>query len=514
MRGRVLGGLAWMGGAQVVMQAMRMVVAVIVARILAPEEFGIAALAVVFSGLVLVFSDMALGAALIQRKVLTEDDRSTAFWMSVGAGALFTALGLALSPAIAAFYGEPSVTPLCMALSLTFMITSLATTQEALMLRDMRFAQLEQRTVFATLVGAVTCVIVAVKTQSAWAIIAQEVAYSIVSAVLLWKFGTWRPKFSASMASLRSLAGFSGYLVGHRLLWYAHRNADNILIGRFVGAAALGAYSIAYNIMLVPISRLGGPLQKVLGPALSRMQDEPQRVADAWVRVVRLVSLLTVPALGGLIVVAPDFVQVVLGEKWHAAIPLIQILAVVGILQALQAVSTDILQARGRTRTIFRFSLLFTGAHTVAFVIGLHWGVVGVAAGYAISSILVEPIYLWLTARSIGITPMPVLRAVRGAFEASLVMAAVVFAAREGLVELGVGSFGRLVLLILVGILVYVPASLWRSPEAWRDVRGILGPVLARKAPRLRLPGLLAGRLAAKTAAPRRPARVAAEERP
>jgi O-antigen/teichoic acid export membrane protein len=486
MRSRVLNGLAWTGGSQIVMQLVRMTVAVVLARLLAPDDYGLAAIALVYASLVLVFSDMSIGAAIIQRKTLTEDDRSTAFWLAVGAGIVFTVAGVAISGPLGAFYGEPQVSSLCVVLSLSFVITSLATTHEALLLRDMQFAKTERRVMAATLAGAVAGIVVGVQTRDAWALIAQEIATASVSTLLLWKLSPWRPQLRFSRASLRSLAGFSAPLIGHRFLYYVHRNADNILIGRFVGAAALGAYSLAYNIMLVPFSRIAGPVQRVLAPAFARMQDEPQRIGDAWVRAVRLLGLGAIPSLTGLIVVAPDFVHVVLGPRWAPAATLIQILAVVGMIQALQSISTDILQARGRTATVFRFTLLFSAAHITGFVIGLQWGVTGVAAAYAISSVLVEPVYTVLTARSIGVSPWRPVVALRGIVEASLVMGGVVWALRAGLVDAGLPALPRLVLCVVIGAAVFVPASLWRADEVWNDVRGIVGPALSGRLARLR----------------------------
>jgi O-antigen/teichoic acid export membrane protein len=486
MRSRVLRGLAWTGGSQVVMQVLRMVVAVVLARLLAPDDYGLAAIALVFSSLVLVFSDMSIGAAIIQRKHLTEDDRSTAFWLAVGAGIVFTVAGIAIAGPLSDFYGEPQVASLCAVLSLSFVITSLATTHEALLLRDMQFAKTERRVMAATAAGAIAGIVVGVQTRDAWAIIAQEIATTTVSTLLLWKLSPWRPQWRFSRSSLRSLARFSLPLIGHRFLYYVHRNADNILIGRFVGVAALGAYTLAYNIMLVPFSRIAGPVQRVLAPAFARMQDEPQRIGEAWVRAVRLLGLAAIPSLTGLIIVAPDFVRVVLGPKWAPAATLIQILAVVGMIQALQSISTDILQARGRTGTIFRFTLLFSAAHIAGFAIGLHWGVTGVAAAYAISSVLVEPVYLVLTARSIGVSPWRPVLALRGIVEASLVMAAAVYALRVGLLDVGVPALPRLLACALAGAAVFVPVSYWRARVVWDDILGILRPVLSGRLERLR----------------------------
>lgn len=481
MRGRVLTGAAWAGGSQIVMQVIRMGVAIALARILAPEDYGLAALAIVFSGLVLVFSDLALGAAVVQRKHLSDDDRSTAFWMAIGAGIVFTIVGVLGSGAIASFYGEPEVAPLCMVLSLTFLVTSLATTHEALLVRDMQFGKLERRMMVATLVGAVVAIVVAIKTEDAWAIIAQQVAEAIASSALLWAFSPWRPSLRFSTRSLRELASFSGYLVGHRLLYYFHRNADNILIGRYLGAAALGAYTLAYNIMLFPFARIAGPIQKVVAPAFARLQDAPERIADGWIRVVRIVGTISIPALLGLIVVAPDFVRVVLGDKWLSAIPILQVLAWVGLVQSLQSINTDILQARGRTSVVFRFSLLFTGTHFLGFIIGIQFGVVGVAAAYAITTTLVEPIYTVLTARSISMSPWRLVQAVRGIFEAAIVMAGCVLLARLALIQMGVPTLPRFAACVLIGGIVYAALYPWRVPEGWADLRGIVGTAISRR---------------------------------
>jgi O-antigen/teichoic acid export membrane protein len=478
---RSLRGLAWSGGSQVVGQILRMVVAITLARILAPDDYGLAALAVVFASLVLVFSDLALGAAIVQRPELTEEDRSTAFWMAIGAGVVFTVVGVLLAHPMAAFYGRDDVAPLCMALSASFLIVSLATTHEALLVRHMEFGKLERRVMVATAFGAVAGIVVALATRSAWAIIAQQVVEAIVSTTLLWAFSPWRPKFLFSRQSLRDLGGFSAYLVGHRLLYYLHRNADYLLIGRYLGAAALGAYSLAYNIMLFPFARIAGPVQKVLGPAFARMQHEPARLADAWIRAVRLLGSIAVPALAGMVVVAPDFVQVVLGPKWHETAAILQILAWVGIVQSLQSLNTDVLQALGQTQKVLRFTIIFAGGHIAAFVIGLQWGVLGVAAAYAISTTLVEPIYTVMTARAVGISPLRVLAAVRGVFEAGLIMAGAVFVVRTLLVSAGVPAFPRLVICVLAGGAVYAAAYPWRARAGWSDIRGIVGGILTRR---------------------------------
>ncbi|MCW3001747.1 MAG: flippase family protein [Conexibacter sp.] len=475
LRGQVFRGLAWKALSQIVGQGGRLAVAVVLARLLSPRDFGLAGMVLVFSSLVLVFSDMALGAALVQRKALSENDRATAFWTSVAAGVLFTLIGVAVAGPVAHFYGEPDVRLLLVVLSSTFLISSIATTHEALLVRDMQFRAVELRVMVGMLCGAAAGVTTAVMGGGPWAIIAQQIATALVTTALIVKRSPWRPSLHFSRAALRDLGSFSGFVLGHRLLYYVHRNADNLLIGRFVGAAGLGVYSLAYNVMLIPFSRIAGPVQQVMFPAFSRIQDQPERIAELWIRATRVVGAISIPALCGLVVVAPDFVPVVFGDRWRDAVPLIQTLAWVGLLQSLQTLNTEILQARNRTATIFRFSLGFFVAHLTAFIIGLHWGVEGVAVAYAISSTLVEPIFTWLTARAVGISPLRLLSSMFGVIQAAVVMGAAVYVLRAWLLEAGVGDLPRLALCVLAGAVIYLPLCAWRQPELRAETRVLRG---------------------------------------
>jgi O-antigen/teichoic acid export membrane protein len=467
----VLRGLAWKGASQILLQGSRLVVAVILARLLSPDEYGLAAMALVLASLVIVFSDVALGAAIVQRPQLSEEDKSTAFWTSVGVGVLCTVGGIALSGVLAGIYGTQSVQPLFAVLSLSFVITSLAATHEALLVREMDFRRLELRMMVATAVGAAVGITLALKGYGAWAIIGQQLAISGVSTVLLWSFASWHPRFTFSRASLRSLGGFSGNVFAHRLLYYLHRNMDNLLIGRFLGPAALGLYGFAYNVMLVPFSRIAGPLTEVLFPAFSRIADDRARLVSMWVRAVRVVASFSVPALLGLVIVAPDFVSVVLGDRWTGATVLIQVLAWVGLLQSLQTLNPNILQAIDRTDVLLRFTVVFFVFHLTAFAIGLQWGVVGVAVAYLISSSIVEPLLGWVTTRALGVSPFVLVRGLSGVFQASAVMFVAVYATRHLLLIAGVGAPLRLAASVAVGIAVYVPCWMWRAGDAFAELK-------------------------------------------
>ena len=459
LRGRVLRGLGWKVATQVVLQGSRAIVSVALARLLLPEEFGLAMMAVVVSTLALIFSDMALGAALIQRKELTQADRSTVFWLSVIVGSVFTAACALLAGPLAALYDEPRVESLFVLISPVFVLTALGSTHTTLLTREMDFKSLEIRMMLGTLAGAAVGVTAAAMGVGSEAIIIQYLITAATSTVLVWVTLRWRPSLIFSTATLRSLGGYSARVFGSRVLFYVSRNADSLLIGRFLGPAALGAYTVAYNVMLVPFSKLAGPIQEVMFPAMARIQDDRRRIGSIWLRVNHIVAAFALPGMLGLIVIAPEFVSVVLGDRWQAAVTPIQILAWVGVLQSLVRLNGSVQQACDRTDVMFRWSLLIASANLVAFAVGVSWGIVGVAVAYALTNTLLQPVNVWLTGRIVGISLATFCRNLAGTVRATAVMLAAIVPLRQLLVAEDVADSLRLVAVVVVGGAVYALAA-------------------------------------------------------
>jgi O-antigen/teichoic acid export membrane protein len=275
-----------------------------------------------------------------------------------------------------------------------------------------------------------------------------------------------------SRESLRELGGFSMNVFGTRVLFVLRENAGSLMVGRVLGAAALGLFTVSSTIVLTSLNRIAVPIGEVMFPALSRMQDDRERMVAAWIRTTQVVAALVVPAMLGLIVLAPDFVHLVLGQRWRHATPIVQILAGIGIVQSLNCFNSAVLMATDRTRTLFRYSVIFCVGNLAAFGGGLPWGVVGVAVAYAAASAVIEPFYAWISMRALGVSPLRFGRALSGVFEASAVMVVVLLAGRALLVHEGVAVAARLPILIVAGAAVFLPLCLWRMPSLADDLRG------------------------------------------
>jgi O-antigen/teichoic acid export membrane protein len=462
-------GVGWIMASQGATQVFALLTSVVIARLLSPRQVGLAAEAVVFGSLALVIADFGLASVIVQRPSLSETDKSTAFWASMVAGAGLTAVGIGLSWPIASLYGQPQVQSLFAVLSVSFLLTAPGIVQGALLTRELKFRRLELRNIVATGAACATAIVVAALGFGPWALVAQALAVAGMSTVLLWRSSSWRPRLMFSWESLRGMAGFAGHTFGSKSLSWANLNVDNLLVGRFLGAGPLGAYSLACSLALSALNRLAVPITQVFFPAFSRMED-PERIGGAWLRALRMVALIVIPATLGFVVIARELVVVVFGRKWLPAVPVLQLLAPIGMLQAVNALNGGILQATGRARTLFRSTVLVSGVSLAAFAAGLPWGIKGVALAYLLASVVVQPWFLGITARAVGLSLRDCGGSILGLLQAGGGMVLLTLAGRELLLAANLPAGPRLVVLIVLGAVSYIALVAWRAPEVRQEL--------------------------------------------
>lgn len=395
-------GVAWKLVSLVLTQGVRFVALVVVARALAPRELGLAVLALSCWALIGVVMDFALAAALVQRREIDEEMRSTAFWSSAALGVTLAAAGIAASGTVASLFDEPRLRWLVVALAAGMVVNALTTTQAALLTRAMDFRGLELAGMSATAAGAAVGISLALSGAGAWAIVGDVLTAAGVYSTILWTRSDWRPRRVFSRARLRDLAGFASLLTSTRLVVGVQRALDRLLIGNGFGAAASGTYSIAASIVGVPAARLVDPIRAVLFPAFSRLQGSADDLADAWLRTTRVLCALLAPLLVALHLGAGDLVEVVLGGRWAGAAPLLEILALFALAQLAGALNAVALASINRLGTVL---VLFAAALTISIVgfaftsDDLQNAVIAYAAGPAV----VAPVYVALTARALGV---------------------------------------------------------------------------------------------------------------
>jgi O-antigen/teichoic acid export membrane protein len=488
LSGTVVTGAKWKILTALVGEGSRVVVALVLARLLTPEDYGVAGMAIVTTSFVVLFSDPALGTALVQRPHITEADRSTIFWTSAAIGLTGTVLGVLLSGFVAEAFGTPEVQKLFAVTSISFLLSSLSVTPAALMTRRLAFRSLQIREILATACGAVVAVTVAVAGFGPWAIVANWVTFSAVSTLLLWLVCDWRPHFLFSRDSLRDLGSFGLKIFGARILSWSNTNVDNVLVGRFLGAAKLGAYSLAYNVMYLPMQRIGGPLQQVVSPVFARIQTEHDRLERSFLRSKRLSCALLIPSFLVTLVVAPDLVNVVFGEKWDAAIVPLQLLCIAGVGQCLVSLHFSILQSSGQGNALLRLNLVVTGVTLAAFAAGVPFGIVGVAGFYALAKWILVVIDTRITTKAVSFAFWPTLRAGTGTLPLGAAAAVAAFFFRMLLVDEGVPAPVRLVVVSITMTLIYILLIVIAAPSIADEVKTLIRRRHERRKPVLGTP--------------------------
>ena len=479
LAGAVVSGVRWKTMSRGVSILTRVLVLVILARLLTPTDYGIAGMAIVVTSFALIFTDPALSAALIQRPTIDERDRSSVFWLSAAIGAVLTLACMAASGLVADFFGEEQVQELVMVTSLCLVVAALSVTQRALLARELAYRKLEIREMVSIVSGGIVGVAAAIAGAGPWAIVLNFVAYVLVSTVLVWLLVDWRPHMLFSLDSVRNLWGFSARIFSASLLTWGNQNVDKALVGRFLGAASLGAYSLAYAAMLLPNQLLGRPLYQAVSPAYARIQSDSERLERAWLRSKRLSVAVVAPALLGLIVLAPDVVPVVFGNQWDEAIVPLQLLCVGALANSLIALNWSVLQARGEASSVLRLAFLSSAVTFAALICGLYWGIVGVAAFYAGARWFVVLPSTWITTRGVSFAFWPAVRAGGEMLPVAIVAAAVGFVTRIALLELDVPQAIRLIIVAAVVFVIYAVIVSVTAPAVIQEVRRVV-PIPSR----------------------------------
>jgi PST family polysaccharide transporter len=227
-----------------------------------------------------------------------------------------------------------------------------------------------------------------------WSLAWFTVLYAFFTVVFTWIYSRWIPHFSLGLQSVKGLLGFGANLTGFSFVNYFARNADNLLIGKFLGAAPLGFYNLAYNLLLLPLNNISNVVGNVMFPALSIIQHDKEMVREAYIVANRYIAAVCFPLMMWVLVTAPQLIQVVFGPKWVSAIVLVQILAITSILQSIGTNTGWIFLSQGRADMLFKVGIVTSIMAATSFAVGLRWGVVGVAIAYTIEQyMLAGPVY-------------------------------------------------------------------------------------------------------------------------
>ncbi len=400
---RVALGVRWGGLDQAVQAVVRLGVMVALSRLIAPRDFGLMGMVWVVVNLLSLLTGLGLGEALVQRAELRREHAAVAFTASALTGVLLAGLTVAAARPISHLFGQPRLVSLLLAMSVVFLVSGLERTPNDMLLRNFRFREFYLSSTAAAVAGAVVGIVLAVLGQGIWALVWMAIAEALVAGALAWVFalgaGVWRPAVSTNVAAFRELIGYGANLTAARVIAYGQSNGDNLIVGKVLGPAALGYYALAYRTMLLPISKVARVIGSTAFPALAAVQHDLPRLRTIFARANRYVALICFPVTVGLAVTAPLVVPVAFGEQWRPAVRVVQLLALAGPFISITSLDNTLYEGVGKTRFGLRLALVELALYIPAFLVGVQFGIEGVAVGFLVSGYATLPLIFAVRAR-------------------------------------------------------------------------------------------------------------------
>ncbi len=427
------------------------VVFVVLARLLEPKAFGTIALASVFVVLLTMLVDSGFGEAVIQRRELTPSDLDTAFWVNNLIGVGLALMMTASAGLLGSLFRQPELAPVLRALSVAFVFAALSSVPQALLRRELAFRKIALRGFLATVAGGAVGVGMAFAGLGVWSLVGQLLANAAVATIMLWLVCPWRPGRAVSRSSFVELIRFGANVLGEKLALFASRRSDDFLIGLVLGPVALGLYTAAYRILLLLTETIIWTIEGVAFPLFSRLHGDAERSKRAFYTVSQLCFAVATPAFLALAVLAPELMRLAFGPRWAAAIPVMRLLALVGIPHAMTYFNKAVVNAAGRPDLSFRVAIVTGVVNVIGFALVVRWGILAVAASYVACGYLLIPVSVWSVMRVLDLEAKRYLRLLVAPAVSGLTMLVLVMAAKAVLPDDLTGVPLLAVLLLIAG---------------------------------------------------------------
>jgi PST family polysaccharide transporter len=360
----------------------------VLARLLSPADFGLLGMATVCTGFVALFQDLGLSMATVQCASITHGQASVLFWINLAAGVSMAALCAATAPFLTVFFHEPRLLWMTIVVGAAFIFSGAAAQHRAMLVREMRFPILTLIDIVSLCASVTLGIGMAIADLGYWALVGMAISGPIIGAPCLWLASGWIPGPPRRGVPVWSMLKFGGATTLDNLIVYFAYNADKVLLGRFWGAELLGIYGRAYQLVNLPTQNLYNTISAVAFPALSRLQNDRERLRNYFLKGYGLFLSLVLPITMGCLLFAEDIIQVFLGSKWGGAVPIFRLLAPTIFVFALINPISWLLMAEGRAVRNLMLSLLIAPVVILGYIAGLRYGANGVAAGFSIATLL------------------------------------------------------------------------------------------------------------------------------
>lgn len=394
----------WDFGGTLFKHAVTIIISILLARLLGPEEFGMMSMAMVFISISQVFLDFGFSAGLIQARDVQSITFSSIFYLNVGAGVVLTTLIVAVAPFVGLFFENSTITELVGWLSISFFLNSLCLVQVAILKRNLSFKVLTVRSIVASSIGGIVGVICAVFGLGVYSLVIQQLSSALLGAVLLWTSVDWRPEFRFSWKAAKKLTGFSAYIFFDQFLSNVFQRLDVILIGKVFGAVTLGYYARALSLKELVAKYSSSSLIKVFYPALSSLQDDQDGFKRVYFRVISIIAFLSFAITGLLYVLATDIITLLFGSKWEQSIPIFEVLVLSICNYPLNSMMKSAFISKGKSKENFYVGLIRKVIRLVPLVVAFFYGLYGFTVAVVVVSYILTFLNIYFLRIFVGLS--------------------------------------------------------------------------------------------------------------
>ena len=478
LKEKVAGGVAWSIAEKVGSMLLQMVVSIVVARLLVPEDFGVMAILTFFTALALVMVDSGFSQTLIRKESPSSEDYRSVFAFNIAVSVVLYGILVAVAPTVARYYELPVIADIAPVLFLLLPINALCVIQNTIFTREFRFRLLSQATFTASLVAGVVAIAMALAGCGVWSLVGQRIATLAVKTLILWFRSDWRPSFHFSMKPVREMAPFSFRLLTTDLISSIYNNISQMFIGKIYSADALGFFNQAQKFKDLPLTSAMQSVQSVTYPALSQIGDQREKFAESYRQVLMVVAFMLFPVMVGITAVAEDLFALLLGEKWMPTVPYLQILCLTGLFQPLAMIAYNVLKVKSNGAIILRLEVAKKTLMTLILALTIPHSIKAVAWGLVAMTFCEFAINFIASMRY---TSLGIWRVVRTLLP-TMIITAVMFV---GVVLVGDAMSSasvviRLIAEIATGAMIYILLAFGFRLEAATEIKGLLSKMLRK----------------------------------
>lgn len=448
----------------------------VLARLILPHQFGLVMMVTAVTAVADQFRDLGLSTATVQRKEISHQQVTNLFWINVLAGVGIASMIAAVSPLVSAYYEEPRLTLITCILATNFVWGGLVVQHEALLARTLKLGQIAAVRVLSSIISTVVAVLLAWKGFGYWALVWKEVIRWALLTVGMWICLPWLPGLPDRNAEVKGLIHFGAHLSAANILVSITAGADRFLLGKFWGAGAVALYRQAYQLLVVPMDQLLGPVFQVTQPGLSMLQAEDAKYRHFYQKVLTVVCIATMPVSLFVAATAAEITSVLLGPRWLECTDVLVILSLATFIKEPVAWSAHVLITRGHSRKYLQLTVLQNVTLIVFMLIGVRWGITGLAAANLMATYLLAVPTTYLSLQGSPVTLRIFSATVARPAAASIIMALLVVLLHLWLPAIGAPSF--LLLASAIGAASFV--SIWMIlPGGKAELAGLVADVYA-----------------------------------